>query len=161
MDFSFFTTDNKSGYKTKESWLKKNKPNLYNEIVKYASNTGIVMSFKEKIWFYYHQLTERPKCLTCDNEIKFRNRFDKPYGDFCSLKCANSNKEELLNRQKEKFQEKYGVDFYPQHKDFIVKQKRTKKNRYGDENYNNVEKSKLTKKRKYGDEIYNNIEKTS
>lgn len=160
MDFSFFTTDNKSGYKTKESWLKKNKPNLYNEIVKYASNTGIVMSFKEKIWFYYHQLTERPKCLTCDNEIKFRNRFDKPYGDFCSLKCANSNKEELLNRQKEKFQEKYGVDFYPQHKDFIVKQKRTKKNRYGDENYNNVEKSKLTKKRKYGDENYNNIEKT-
>lgn len=33
MDFSFFMTDKKSGYKTKESWLKKNKPNLYNEIV--------------------------------------------------------------------------------------------------------------------------------
>lgn len=160
MDFSFFTTDNKSGYKTKESWLKKNHKSLYDDIIEYASTISTELSFKEKIWFYYNGLTERPKCLTCGNEVKFRNRFDKPYGDFCSLKCANSNKEELLKRQKEKFQEKYGVDFYPQHKDFIKKQKQTKKSRYGNENYNNVKKSKETKRKKYGDENYNNTQKT-
>ena len=34
MDFSFFTTDNKSGHKTKETWFSKNYPKEYSEIIK-------------------------------------------------------------------------------------------------------------------------------
>ena len=29
------------------------------------------------------------------------------------------------------------MDYYPQHKDFIFKQRKTKKEKYGDENFNN------------------------
>jgi hypothetical protein len=157
MDFSFFTTDNKSGYKTTEKWLSKNYPELYSSIKEYKPD--IEMSFKERVWFFYNNLTERPKCVTCSKEIKFRERFDKPYGEFCSLVCINMNKEEMSKRQKKTFNKKYNVDFYPQHEEFLIKQRKTKKEKYGDENYNNVERSKKTRKGKYGDENYNNLNK--
>jgi endogenous inhibitor of DNA gyrase (YacG/DUF329 family) len=156
MDFSFFTTNNKSGYKTQERWLSKNHSELYSKILNYSKKFNINLSFKEKIWFYYNNLNERPKCKTCGREIKFRNRFDKPYGEFCSLKCINENKEEMIKRQKKTFNRKYNVDFYPQHKEFIIKQRKTKLEKYGDENYNNLEQSKKTRLKKYGNENYNN-----
>ena len=159
MDFSFFTTDNKSGYKTTEKWLSKNHPQLYNSIIDYSNGLNIELNFKEKIWFFYNGLNERPKCVTCGGELKFRNRFDKPYGEFCSLLCINNNKDEMVKRQTETFQKKYGVNFYSQHEDFIGKQKLSKLKKYGDENYNNVEKSRETRLTKYGNENYNNIEK--
>jgi len=160
MDFSFFLIDNKSGYKTKEKWFSKNYPEIYNEIINYSNNLNLDQSFKEKIYFYFNKITERPKCLTCNNEIKFRERFDIPFGEFCSIDCINNNKEEMTKRISKTNKEKYGVDFYPQHKDFNKKQKKTKKELYGDENYNNIEKLKQTKKELYGDENYNNIEKS-
>jgi hypothetical protein len=159
MDFSFFTTDNKSGYKTNEKWLSKNHNELYNQINHYCEKLDLNLSFKEKIWFFFNNLIQRPQCKTCGNEIKFRERFDNPYGDFCSLTCINSNKKEMIERQKKTFQKKYGIDFYPNHVDFVKKQKTTKKNKYGDENYNNFIKAKQTKKEKYGYENYNNLNK--
>jgi hypothetical protein len=157
MDFSFFTTKNKSGYKTKELWFSKNYPEEYQKILQYTSNFDL-KSFKEKIWFFYHNLKEIPKC-PCGQQSKFTERFDRGYQDFCSLTCANSHKEEMVKRQKESIQKKWGVDFFPQHKEFVNKQKTTKKERYGDERYNNVEKMKLTKQKLYGDSGYNNSEK--
>lgn len=157
MDFSFFTTNNKSGYKTKESWFSKNYPEEYQKIIQYTSNFDL-KSFKEKIWFFYHNLKEIPKC-PCGTQSKFTERFDRGYQDFCSLTCANSHKEEMVKRQKESIQKKWGVDFFPQHKEFNKKQKATKKERYGDEHYNNVDKMKSTKQKLYGDSGYNNSEK--
>jgi hypothetical protein len=159
MDFTFFITDNKSGYKSTEKWLSKNHPNLYKQINDYSSNISLNLNFKEKIWFFYNQLQERPKCVTCNLELKFRNRFDKPYGEFCSLTCINTNKEEMTKRVKSSIQKKYNVDYFPQHKDFIIKQKQTKLDKFGDENYNNSEKGKKTKLEKYGNEDYNNFNK--
>lgn len=159
MDFSFFITDNKSGHKTRETWFSKNHPEEYQKILTHTTKLDL-KSFKEKIWFYYHNLTEIPSC-PCGGKSKFSDRFDKGYNDFCSLECANNHKEELVKRQKEAIQKKWGVDFFPQHKDFIKKQKETKKERYGDENYNNVEKMKLTKEELYGDSGYNNSEKNA
>jgi len=106
MDFSFFVINNKSGYKTQEKWFSKNHPVVYDDIISYARRLKLNMNFKEKIWFYFNNLTERPKCKTCGGEIKFRNRFDKPYGDFCSLNCFNKNKDEMVKRQKLTFQKK-------------------------------------------------------
>lgn len=159
MDFSFFTENNKSGYKTREKWFEKNHPQDYTNIIDYCSNINLNLSFKEKIYFYFHKLKDRPKCKTCNGEIKFRERFDTPYGDFCSLDCINNNKQEMIERQKKTFNKKYGVNFYPQHKDFVKKQKQTKLEKYGDENFVNIEKAKKTKLEKYGDENYINIEK--
>lgn len=158
MEFLFFINDNKSGYKTREKWFSNQYPNEYQKIIDYSIKTNLIGSFKEKIWFYFNQLTERPKCVTCGSEIKFRERFDKPYGDFCSIECINNNKIEMISRQKKTFNEKYGVNFYPEHSDFIKKQRKTKFEKYGDENFNNVSKSKKTKLIKYGNENFNNFD---
>ena len=157
MDFSYFLTNNKSGYKTKEQWFSKNHPKEYQKILDYTYKFNL-KSFKEKIWFFYHNLTEIPKC-PCGKESNFSGRFDRGYQDFCSLTCANSHKEEMVKRQKESIKKRWGVDFFPQHNEFNKKQKKTKKERYGNENYNNAEKMKLTKKELYGCSGYNNSEK--
>ena len=157
MDFSFFTTDNKSGYKTNEKWFSKNHVDEYNNIINYCSSYDL-STFKEKIWFYYHKLTEVPNC-SCGKKTKFSNRLDRGYNEFCSLSCFNSNKTEMVKRIKDANQKKYGVDYYTQTEDFIKKQKNTKKEKYGDENYNNKEKMLHTKLLKYGNIGYNNFEK--
>jgi hypothetical protein len=70
MEFSFFTTDNKSGYKSTEKWFSKNYPEEYNKIIQHSVKYSIGETFKEKIWVYFNNLTQRPKCLTCNGEIK-------------------------------------------------------------------------------------------
>ena len=55
MDFSFFTTDNKSGYKTNDKWFSKNHVDEYNKIINYCSSYDL-STFKEKIWLYEHNL---------------------------------------------------------------------------------------------------------
>lgn len=150
MDFSFFTTNNKSGYKTKESWFIKNYPQDHQAIIDYTSKIDLILSFKEKIWFFFNKLNERPKCQTCGNDIDFRERFDKPYGDFCSLVCINTNKDEMRKRIKQTLNEKYGVDYFPQHTSFVQKVKDTKFLNYGDENFANPEKGIQTRIKKYG-----------
>lgn len=157
MDFSFFRTNNKSGYKTNEKWVKKNYPNLYENIINHSNIPEI--SFKEKLVLYFLGIKERPKCVNCGSEIKFRNRLDKPYGEFCSIDCFNSNKEEMISRIKQSNNEKYGVNFYPQHEDFFAKVKITKKNNFGDENFVNVDKAKKTKLLLYGNENFVNVDK--
>lgn len=150
MDFSFFITDNKSGHKTKESWFSKNHPKVYNDIILYCTKfLPINSSFKEKIWFYFNKLSVKPTCQSCGGDVKFSERFDRGYNQFCSLDCANDSGL-LLSKQKSSNLQKYGVEFYTQHKDFVNKQKQTKLERYGDENWVNVDKSKNTSLLKYG-----------
>lgn len=158
MDFSFFITDNKSGHKTKESWFSKNHPKEYKLLIDYCGDKlPKDSSFKEKIWFYFNKLTVKPTCQSCGGDVKFSERFDRGYNQFCSLQCAN-NSGLLLEKVKKSNLEKHGVEFYTQHGDFMNKQKKTKKDRYGDESYNNVEKMLSTKLDRYGDTNYNNFE---
>lgn len=160
MEFSFFTTDNKSGYKTNQKWLLKNHPEELTKILSFCKGKiSDTSSIKEKIWVYYHNLPTRPKCVGCGKEVIFSERFDRGYNEFCSVECINSNKEEMTLRVRKTMNEKYGVDYYPEHKDFITKQKQTKKLKYGNENYNNMDKNFNTKKLLYGDKNYVNIKK--
>ena len=62
-----------------------------------------------------------------------------------------------LKKQKTNL-EKYEVHHQMQMKKNVHKIKKTKLEKYGDENYNNHELSKITKLEKYGDENYNNHE---
>ncbi len=160
MDFSFFTTDNKSGYKTKESWFSKNHKDIYDKIIEHSNTHDLNNhSFKEKIWNYFHSITQKPKCLHCENSTTFTDRFDRGYNKFCSLECGN--KSGLLNDfAKVKMKEKWGVEYFSQHHTYVDKVKKTKLEKYGDENYTNIEKSKKTRLEKYGNENYNNIEKS-
>jgi hypothetical protein len=71
------------------------------------------------------------------------------------LNRTDEQKQLIINRIKLTKQEKYGDEDYTN----IQKQHETKLKRYGNKTFTNIEKIKLTKQEKYGDENYNNTEK--
>jgi hypothetical protein len=67
--------------------------------------------------------------------------------------------EQIKEKRKQNNIEKY-VDGTTKFSDIIKKIKNTKKEKYNDENYNNIQQIKNTKKEKYNDENYNNRNKS-
>ncbi len=124
---------------------------------------------------------ETRSCRACGAEFEERIKRER---SFCTDACRvewQSRPENVASRMqktKEAVIEKYGVDstfkvkeiqekandairkLYEEKGDELVaKVKATKLERYGDENYNNMDKNKITKSEIYGDENYNNREK--
>lgn len=123
------------------------------------------------------------KCITCENEFnpgKHKGTLN------CSKECfkiySEKTKESRMAATFKTIQEKYGVDHPSKISGFVDKSKKTKLEKYGDENYNNrkqaketceekygvkntmqldenILKSKQTKLEKHGDENYNNRKK--
>jgi hypothetical protein len=122
------------------------------------------------------------KCITCEKEFnpgKHKGKLN------CSTECfkiySEKTKDSRMAATFKTIQEKYGVNHPSKINGFSEKTKKTKLEKYGDENYNNREqaektceekygvkntmqidenilKSKKTKLGKYGDENYNNRE---
>lgn len=119
-------------------------------------------------------LTVDKICPTCGKS--FSISFRKKHQRFCGKSCSNHDPEVLkkmitsqrltykqryegkhpmqLNEVKDRFkqsmQKTHGVDWYGQHKDYALKVKATKKERYGNENFTNRQKSKQTCITRYG-----------
>ena len=95
---------------------------------------------------------EKP-CATCGNIFEPGKHKEK-------LNCSNSclsiykekHKDERMKNTFKGIKKKYGVEHPSQIKDFAKKVKQTKKENYGDENYNNRDSAKKTCKEKYGTE---------
>lgn len=157
----FFTTDNKSGWKTREDVLKNKEPKIYNEIKTFIINNKLdILPFKQQVWHFIHNDKEIKKCLNCDKEVTFKDSINKGYRSFCSMQCTNES-DITQKRAVEKTREKFGVDYFPQHESHILKVKKTKLERYGNENYNNITKTLETKEFLYGDKNYINRPKHS
>ena len=98
-------------------------------------------------------------CIICGGN--FRAKRTKPK-KICSYTCRlkhNASEESAkirLQATRRSMMEKYGVEYALKSPIFKEKFKRTKLEKYGDENYNNIDKAKQTKLEKYGDENYNN-----
>jgi len=104
---------------------------------------------------------ETRRCVFCNNEFLVRKKVEKK---LCSYDCRKSwsllkeNKDNRIKKSQESIFEKYGVKSNLSLDSSREKSKKTKKEKYGDENYVNLEKARKTKKEKYGDENYNNRE---
>jgi hypothetical protein len=111
MDYiNFFTKDNKSGIRSKEVFLLKNYPELYQEILNYKSDEWfIALPFKEKVWYFINLVNNKVSCLHCGSDVKFKGNINKGYNKYCSLICANDSGD-LTKLAKEATIKKYGVD---------------------------------------------------
>lgn len=92
----FFTADNKSGFKTKESFIKNNYITLYNEIIDFCKNIEN-LPFKQKIWHFIHKQNEIPRCKKCGKELTFKRSLNEGYGVYCTIRCTNSDAEHINN----------------------------------------------------------------
>ena len=140
------------------------------------------LKYDEKIYLYRNNLkkTDKGHCKLCGKPTKFINK-TIGYATYCSAKCSNSDKEKI-EKQKQTTLLHYGVENPSQHKTIKEKKKQTcashfeggyaseeikKKTkqicleRYGDENYRNIEKQQITKLKKYGNKTFTNREKAA
>lgn len=136
-----------------DSKIKKD-PHIYKSLINF---TPFLTNPKnsQRCWHIMNNKLYVMKCLYCGDPLKFRG-YAKGYGDFCSVTCLSRGTRDKV--------------------------KKIKKERYGNENYNNSEKNKLTclerygvenvfqsedtkqkiresKKERYGDEHFVNLEK--
>lgn len=124
-------------------------------------------TIQQRFYHIKHNILYKVTCCVCGDDIKYKQ--SSKYSKTCSLTCKN-----IL--QKNTCIEKYGTSTPLLNDNIINKIKQIKKDRYGDENYNNPTKCKSTKiknhgtlnfsnkikqtkKDRYGNENYNNINK--
>jgi len=82
-----------------EKFLKNKYPEYLELIFEKVKESEI--SISERIWLYQNNMSEKPKCLNCDNKVKFI-KFYKGYRKFCSKRCSTlySNKDEDVKKSR-------------------------------------------------------------
>ena len=90
---------------------------------------------------------EKKYCKFCGKPTTFNSR-TKTYNEVCSNRtCRGKHAKKFSDKV---IKERYGVDNIFSLREVIDKSKKTKKERYGDENYNNIEQNKHTCLERYG-----------
>jgi hypothetical protein len=159
--FTFFTTDNKSGWKTREDRLRNYDNKLCEAILLYTNH--LTLSFKERIYHYIYQIKEIPKCKNCNKELVFGRSIQEGYGTYCSMLCMNKCDEHkkkareamdydtTFEKIKKTNLERYGVENIFSKTDFI-KNKMIEKYGVSHPTHINgiIEKRTQTNKKKYG-----------
>ena len=132
------------------SFLNKNYPEfLFFVNDKYRDIDNI----REKLYLFYNGLESPKICCVCGGKSIFFG-LSKGYSDYCSQECSNRSKKRIENIKKTK-SERYGDENF-NNSDKI---KQTKLERYGDENWCNPNKIKQTKLERYGEENFVNNDK--
>jgi hypothetical protein len=130
----FFLMDNKNGLKTKETYLSKNYPILYNDIINFINKDWYhSLSFKEKVWYFINDLKNKKTCKTCDSDLKFKKSLNEGYGEYCSISCVNKCNDHK-NKVKSTNNDKYGGDTPFSSSDVQTKSKETLLKKYNVDN---------------------------
>lgn len=116
--------------------IEKNAPEMA-EYLKTRFSDGF-NGYSETIARIYNRIETVPICKVCGKPLKFKN-LKHPYGVWCSCKCQLKDTDFIKWRSSI-------VDYEAS----AIHNKETKKERYGDENYNNRELAKKTCLERYG-----------
>jgi hypothetical protein len=147
--FTYFIEENKSGYKSRENWLKKNNNDLYLKIINHCSGDLEKLSFKEKIWYFINDKKEIVKC-ECGKNLKFKNSLSSGYGKYCSLSCSNSSESRVESIKKTNL-DRYGVSSTLMNESTREKIKETNLKKFGVKNiFENVDYIKNKTIEKFG-----------
>jgi len=112
INFYIHATNNITEHLVKDKW-----PGLYKYIIKYCEKFDNVVIWKEKLYLFFNQINNIPKCKYCKENSKLCNK-TIGYQQFCSKKCkseylkndknrnlkiANTLQENCNERYKEKY----------------------------------------------------------
>lgn len=89
----------------KESYISSHYPEFHKYLI---SNYPKELSFQERLYWYYNDLKEHPKCSMCGQPTTFIN-FKKGYRVYCSYKCMQ-NAPETNEKKRSTSLEHYGVE---------------------------------------------------
>lgn len=100
-------------------------PDVYAQIIEHTSFLPEEYETRARVHCIMHNITTLPVCKTCNKAVTF-NTTKSQFNEYCCHECAWADP------------------------DNVAKAKQTKKERYGDENYNDREKAKATNLERYG-----------
>lgn len=110
------------------------------------------LTWSERLYWFYNDLTEYPKCRVCGNKVGFIN-FKSGYKTYCSRKCLNSDPYKKEKTRKTCL-ERYGGVAPASSKNIISKMQSTTLKRYGVDNPQKLkdikEKTRKTCLERYG-----------
>lgn len=131
----FFFENNKTGYKTKESYIKNNLNEVYLDIKNFQTKYSLSgTTFKELVYLYINDITSIPRCLQCNKQLKFKRSISEGYGTYCSISCANKSQKHI-NKSKATNFERYGGISPISSQEIKEKIKKTNLKKYGVTNY--------------------------
>ena len=174
--------DTKNTNTIHEEYNKKHYPEFYNMLIEIYKDFDI--SFKEKLYWYFHNIQNYPTCPICGKRVKFES-YGIGYKRYCSGQCGSrdpqtkqkfkqtclkrygvdnpSHSPEILQKIRDVNMERYGVPYHSQLESAKEQTKQTCNERYGGNapmsSKKVQQKGKDTLRQKYGDENYNNREK--
>ncbi len=85
--------DDSSGRLSKENFIIKNYPDLYNEIIKFCIDNNLDdLPFKQKVYHYKNDIKNFVICKNpyCNNLTNYKNS-TLGYNEYCSKKCMNND----------------------------------------------------------------------
>lgn len=100
-------------------------PDIYSQLLEHTSFLPDDYENRARVHCVMHNITTLPVCKTCNKKVTFNNT-KKQFNEYCCHECAWADP------------------------DNVAKAKQTKKQRYGDENFNDREKAKITNLERYG-----------
>ncbi|MFW5847628.1 MAG: hypothetical protein ACOCVF_01735 [bacterium] len=158
MDYNleFFILD-KSGKYSKEEYLKKHLPDLYNKIISYKTDIN-PLSFKDKLYLFATKNRIVPRCLTCGKQLTIKNTLKKGFSKYCSVNCMNNNKDRK-DKIKNNFFEKYGIKSHNQLEKVKIRKKETSLKNYGVDNPMHITSVKRDRNKKINDLTEGNIKR--
>lgn len=89
----------------KESYISSHFPEFHDYLI---NNYPGELSFQERLYWYYNDLKEHPKCPMCGQPTAFRN-FKQGYRTYCSYVCMQ-NAPEIKEKKRNTSMVHYGVD---------------------------------------------------
>lgn len=118
----YFTSDNSSGWKSREKHVMKKYKGLLDEINDFvlASEYDIEIPFTQKLYNYLFDIIKIQRCVTCGEPIKWKNRFSEGYRSSCSVSCKHKSKLRL-KKMYETNEKKYGVQHFLQNENLQKK----------------------------------------
>lgn len=120
----FCSHDNKGNYKKRASYVKKNFPNIYDDIFKWCETYNInYIDFSDALGYYITETCTQKKCGTCGVNIKLSLHH-------CSVKCKNLDKN-VINKRQTTNLERYGSIGVLGNKDVYEKFKKTNIKNHG------------------------------
>lgn len=121
--FEYFTS-NPKGHLL-EYHVRKKFPSFYSKLMEYPEE----LKFTERVYWYFHNLTEKPKCPICGGIPKFIS-FNAGYLQYCSLKCS-THSSTRTDKIKVTTMERYGVENISQVREIKDKKRKTLQDHYG------------------------------
>lgn len=140
MDKEFILSKPKG--RANSSYIKKNYPNEYQQILEYPGKT-----FSEKLYNYFYN-SPTHICPICGQLTPFRT-ITYGYSEFCSTKCSYQSKSRI-EKIKKTCLERYGVSNPSQSKEIQKKKEETCMKNHGVKHGILTEQSKLSVINKYG-----------